>query len=463
MNRLRLFLSSMAGRLFVILLLGMLSSAILVTVLAEGKRRQELNRQALIRTADRLQGYVELLDTGSSELRARLLDLGGPGMRTVSTELQGQRPDTELTAILAERPAPVDSARVNTLARRHCQPRLPAFAGAAGDQLRDGDASRGPSTCRLVALTLSDGTPLQLRLASQPIARSPALATDPMFLLLLALAIAVLAYVVARIASAPLQRLGAAAIELGQDLQRPPLAVTGPLEVRRAAQAFNAMQQRLQRHLGERTQMLAAITHDLQTPLTRMRLRLENVADEALRERLIGDLAAMHALIREGLELARSAETTEQRVALDLDSLLESIVEDAAESGGEVRFEQGCGAVLLLRPLAMHRLFSNLVDNAIKYGHSAAVAAVRQGDAVVVRVSDSGPGLAETDLEAVFDPFVRMETSRSRATGGAGLGLTIARTLAEKDGAALTLRNRPEGGLVAEVRWEAPDRAAPRD
>ncbi|MGE8226603.1 MAG: ATP-binding protein, partial [Stenotrophomonas sp.] len=287
-------------------------------------------------------------------------------------------------------------------------------------------------------------------------ARRSAAAFDPWFLSLLALAIGLLAYLVARIASSPLQRLATHATELGHDLQRAPLPVSGPLEVQRAAEAFNAMQLRLQRHLGERTQMLAAITHDLQTPSTRLRLRLENVQDEQLRERLIGDLAAMQALIREGLELARSAESAEQRAALDLDSLLESVVEDAAESGHEAVLEQGSGAVLMLRPLAMRRLFSNLVDNAVKYGRAAHVSARRDGAAVEVRVRDSGPGLAEDELEAVFTPFLRLETSRSRETGGAGLGLTIARALAEKDGASLILRNHPQGGLEAIVRWEAP-------
>src|SRR5690606_4055626 len=167
---------------------------------------------------------------------------------------------------------------------------------------------------------------------------------------------------------------------------------------------------------------------------------------------------AMQALIREGLELARSAESAEQRAALDLDSLLESIVEDAAEAGADVHFEQPSGAVLMLRPLAMHRLFSNLVDNAVMYGQTARVRVKQVGQDVEVRIRDSGPGLAVDEREAGFDPFVRLETSRSRQTGGAGLGLTIARALAEKDGAALHLRNHPQGGLEAIVRWTSPAR-----
>ncbi|HAU81915.1 MAG TPA: two-component sensor histidine kinase, partial [Stenotrophomonas sp.] len=318
---------------------------------------------------------------------------------------------------------------------------------------RERDPAFIPPKCRVVTLQLTDGTPLRLALDSPAVAHNGVLAVDPLFLTLLVVAIAILAYIVARMASAPLQRLADAAAALGDDLQGAPMPVTGPFEVRRAAEAFNAMQKRLQRHLGERTQMLAAITHDLQTPVTRLRLRLENVTDETLRERLIADLGAMQALIREGLELARSAESAEQRAALDLDSLLESIVEDAAEAGADVHFEQPSGAVLMLRPLAMHRLFSNLVDNAVMYGQSARVRVEQAGQDVEVRIRDSGPGLAEDELEAVFDPFVRLETSRSRQTGGAGLGLTIARALAEKDGATLHLRNHPQGGLEAIVRW----------
>lgn len=456
MSRLRRFFASMVGRLFLILLLGMSVAAIGATMLAGEKRQQEFERQNLNRIADRLQGYVNLLD-GNPELRDRLLDSGGPSVRRLPPGAKVGRPDLALMAVLDDRPGPVSSSQVAFTSFRSCLPQLPHFP--RNDKRRgpphDRDPTFIPPKCRMVALSLGDGTPLQLALESPAVAHNGILAVDPLFLTLLVMAIAVLAYVVARIASAPLQRLASAAAALGDNLQGAPMPVTGPLEVQRAAEAFNAMQQRLQRHLGERTQMLAAITHDLQTPVTRLRLRLENVTDDALRERLVGDLAAMQALIREGLELARSAESAEQRAALDLDSLLESIVEDAAEAGADARFEQGSGVVLMLRPLAMHRLFSNLVDNAVTYGHSARVSVEQTAEHVVVRVRDSGPGLAEDELEAVFDPFVRLETSRSRETGGAGLGLTIARALADKDGARLQLRNHPQGGLEAVVEWPA--------
>jgi len=465
MSRLRRFLGSMTGRLFVILLVGMMAAAIGATLLADTHRRQEFERQNLMRIADRLQGFVNLLD-GNPELRQRLLAVGGASVREARGEFRIGKEDDALMEILADRDGPVSGARVRAAGFRACLAPFPDFLPPRKKVKHPHPHPRDPAfippRCRLVELQLGDGTPLRLALQYPAMAHDRVFAFDPLFLSLLALAIAGLAYGVARIASSPLQRLADAATELGQDLQREPLPVDGPLEVRRAAEAFNAMQQRLQRHLGERTQMLAAITHDLQTPLTRLRLRLENVADEALRERLVADLAAMQALIREGLELARSAESAEQRVALDLDSLLQSVAEDAVEAGHDVVFEQGCGAVLRLRPLAMHRLFSNLVDNAVKYGHAARIHAGTRDGQVEVRIRDRGPGLAADELEAVFTPFLRLETSRSRETGGAGLGLTIARTLAEKNGATLVLRNHPDGGLEAVVAWPSPPWSAGR-
>ncbi len=464
MKRLRGFFASMVGRLFLILLLGMSVAAIGATMLASAKRQQEFERQNLNRIADRLQGFVNMLD-GNPELRDRLLMVGGPAVRSLPDGARLGREDAAMMAVLDDRQGPVAHATVHFTSFRSCLAKAQELLPPPPPQERrrpphERDPAFIPPKCRAVQVPLSDGTVLSLALESPAIAHNGILAVDPLFLTLLVLAIGGLAYLVARMASAPLQRLASAAAELGDDLQREPLPVTGPLEVRRAAEAFNAMQKRLQRTLGERTQMLAAITHDLQTPVTRLRLRLENVGDEALRERLIGDLGAMQALIREGLELARSAESAEPRAALDLDSLLESIVEDAVEAGAEARFAQGSGAVLMLRPLAMHRLFSNLVDNAISYGGTAEVRVEQGSDGVRVRVRDQGPGLAEDELETVFDPFVRLETSRSRATGGAGLGLTIARALAEKDGATLHLRNLAQGGLEAIVHWPAPPRPA---
>ena len=474
MKRVRPFFSSMAGRLFLILLVGMSVAAVGATLLADARRQAEFERQQMVRTADRLQGFVHLLDA-NPELRTRLLSAGA-GIRQAPDEVRDQGKDAELMSILSQRGGLLADAQVWQVGFGTCRPELRgllprperregAVDGRPGDG-RGGDRRSGngrrdpdylPPRCRVVAMTLSDGTPLRVTLETSAVARERGAASHPLFLGLLLLAIAVLAFVVSRIASAPLRGLATAATALGRDLGRAPMPEAGPAEVRSAAAAFNAMQQRIQRHLNERTQMLAAITHDLQTPLTRLRLRLENVEDVALRERLISDLAAMQALIGEGLDLARSSASTEQAVPLELDSLLESLVEDAVEAGADVQFSGGSGQVMSLRPTAMRRVFGNLIDNALKYAGDAHVSAATEGGSVVVRVRDHGPGLPETALESVLDPFVRLEESRSRDTGGAGLGLAIARALLEKDGASLRLSNHPEGGLLAEVRWERAD------
>jgi signal transduction histidine kinase len=478
MKQLRAFFASMTGRVFVILALGMGAAAMIAVAVTDATSQRDFAKQIVERTADRLQGYVAFLDVSPPDLRQTVLTSGGgPGIRPQPLSAPGVGPDDVFQAVLRNRPGPLQTAKaqladyvmcfpeIRNLAREDIQRALQseAFRKALAQASAQRNRARPqslvnmiPPVCRLIMVTLTDGTSLQLSLDTPWVQRERGRLVNPAFLTMLALAIMILAYVVARIASAPLKGLSKAAAELGRDLDRAPVDVSGPAEVRGAAEAFNAMQKRLQQHVSERTNMLAAITHDLQTPLTRLRLRLEKVEDEPLREKLVADLAAMKALIDEGLELARSAETSEPKVMLDLDSALESLVEDAVDAGGNAVFEQGCQAVMQLRPLAIARLFSNLIDNALKHGGSAAVSASSTGGEVSVRVRDRGPGLPEDMLEKVFDPFVRVDSSRSRQTGGAGLGLTIARALAEKNGASLALRNHPEGGLEATVRWRAP-------
>jgi signal transduction histidine kinase len=261
------------------------------------------------------------------------------------------------------------------------------------------------------------------------------------------LSIAALAYVVARMTTRPLKVLARAAQDLGQDINRAPLELKGASEIRQASAAFNAMQARIRQYIFQRTQMLAAITHDLQTPLTRMRLRLEKVSDAELQERLIGDLSAMQAMVREGLVLARSMDTTENMQMLDLDSLLEAVCADAVDAGQQVELKGHAGMALLGRPLDLRRCLGNLIDNAVKYGREARVCVDRVGGAARVRIRDGGPGIPPGELARVFDPFYRVETSRSRESGGTGLGLTIARNIAEQHGGSIALANHPEGGL----------------
>ncbi|MEO8315351.1 MAG: ATP-binding protein [Pseudomonadota bacterium] len=474
MTYLRSFFASMTGHMFFLLLGGMSAAALIAGVASNLNNAREAEQLAHERMADRLQSFISFLDASPPEDRARMLRRNGSGIVSHQDPVPAGTPDSAFNKVLAARDGILGAARAEKVEPERCFSSMGGGGGPPGspfgrrgyprpempqefENLRRGRGSDGtfPSPdCRLVTVALSDGTPLRLSIIESPSAppgRSPLL--DPAFVTLLGTGIVLLAYLAAFRASAPLRRLAQASTQLGHDLHRQPLAMTGSSEVRQAVSSFNLMQARLQGHFAERTQMLAAITHDLQTPLTRLRLRLERVEDLELRDRLIGDMQAMRALIDEGLELARAVETPEAVVKLDLDSVLESLVEDAVETGLNAAFSGGCAAVLPLRPLATRRVFANLIDNALVHGGSAEVRAERDGDAICAFVRDHGPGIPDELLERVFDPFFRPDNSRSRETGGTGLGLTIARMLAAKIGATLKLRNHPEGGLEAEVRW----------
>jgi signal transduction histidine kinase len=469
----------MTGRMFFLLLGGMIVAAVIAGITSNISNSRDARRLTDERTADRLQSFVSFLDATPAEARARLLHRSWSGIASQAASMRGMEPDHAFSRLLSTRGGILGMATAERAEPGDCfagpaNPRGPppySRYGFGPDMPQDirnlrsnmgpDQNSRAPPDCRLVSVTLSDGSPLRLSVespAAQPV-RSRLL--DPAFISLLGVGIVLLAYFAAVRAGAPLRHLAQASTELGHDLHRQPLAMKGPSEVRQAISAFNSMQARLQSHFAQRTQMLAAITHDLQTPLTRLRLRLERVEDQELRERLVADLRAMRELIDEGLELARTAETPETVVMLDLDSVLESLVEDAAEAGLNAEFQGGCGAVLPLRALATRRVFANLIDNALVHGGSASVRVERDGSSICVFVRDHGPGIPEDLLERAFEPFFRAESSRSRETGGTGLGLTIARMLAAKIGATLKLRNHPDGGLEAQVKWLATDAAVP--
>jgi signal transduction histidine kinase len=256
-----------------------------------------------------------------------------------------------------------------------------------------------------------------------------------------------------RLATRPLHQLALAADTLGPDLKADRLPEDGPSEVARAARAFNAMQDRIATYMTERMQILAAISHDLQTPITRMRLRVDVMEGEAEGAKLRQDLQEMEALVKEGVTYARTMHgTTEVPCRIDPDALFDSLVCDYVDAGKDVSLQGRFGTSLTTRPQALRRIVGNLVDNALKFGGSAeiVVAALHDGQ-TTISVLDSGPGIPAESLEAVFEPFYRVETSRNRHTGGTGLGLAIARQLALAMDATLSLHNRSSGGLEARL------------
>ena len=258
-----------------------------------------------------------------------------------------------------------------------------------------------------------------------------------------------LSLVAVRWVTVPLRTLANAAEELGRDINRPPLPEDGPLEVHRAARAFNTMQQRLAGFIAERTRVFTAMSHDLKTPITRLRLRAELLDDEKLRGRFTKDLDEMEAMVTQTLEYMRDSTVREPVQSIDVSALLESLQDDYAETGGEVEIRGSAAGPYPGRPLALRRCLANLVDNALRYGKRATVVIEDGPAALVLRVRDDGPGLPDDQLERAFEPFFRGEASRSRDTGGTGLGLGIARNIARAHRGDLVLRNRPEGGLEA--------------
>lgn len=434
------FLGSMVGRVFLVLLGGIIVSAGLTLFLANRDRAEFVAQVRMLRAAERVEQLVLMLDAVPAEARASVIAAArhpGFAAEVVAVGSDQGEEDDELTALLRERLG--EGRRVSV--RR--------MQGTACKALQRG-AGPPRASCTAVLIGLQDGSTLRLLQAPQ---REPAPGPMrggwpwPWFFFLACLAL--LAYTVARMSTRPLENLARAATELGADIERPPLAERGPSEVRRAASAFNAMQQQIRRHVQERTQMLAAITHDLQTPLTRLRLRLEKVGDTELRERLLEDLSATQDMIRDGLDLARSMSSGEPRQPIDFDSILDAVCADAADAGQDVTWSGRTHVSITAQPNGIQRCLANLVDNALKYGGYARVTASREDGKVVVRVRDGGPGIPESMLETVFEPFFRLEGSRSRDTGGTGIGLTIARNIAEKQGGRLSLSNHRDGGLVA--------------
>jgi signal transduction histidine kinase len=278
---------------------------------------------------------------------------------------------------------------------------------------------------------------------------------SPRLLLALLVMVAMIATVTAwavRRMTAPLAGLATAADRLGRDVDAPPLPETGSVEIRRASHAFNTMQTRLRRLVDNRTQMLAAISHDMRTQLMLLRLRAETVEGTDERDKLLTTIGEMEGMLAATLSFARDEAANETRRRSDLGALLASIVDDMAEAGLPVTLVQSAEAVIVeCKPQALRRAIINLIDNAIKYGGSARAALAATSETVEIRIDDTGPGIPEDELTRVVQPFYRLEGSRSRDTGGMGLGLAIAASIVEAHGGELRLANREAGGLRASV------------
>ena len=271
-----------------------------------------------------------------------------------------------------------------------------------------------------------------------------------MNLALLVIVMSIALFVVARSITRPLSELARAADSVGRNLRQPKIAERGAREIRNAARAFNTMQDRMQRYLDSRSRVLAAMSHDLKTPLTRLRLQVEMLDDPVMQVKLGRQLDEMESMVHGALALFRGLDDNESFTAIDINELLATLQSEFAEMSAQVAIQGHATRSILGKPQALRRCLTNLINNAVKFGSQATIV-VEDGAALVIRVRDDGPGIPEDELERVFEPFYRLESSRNRDTGGSGLGLSIARDLIQAHGGSLILQNLPVRGLEAVV------------
>ena len=321
---------------------------------------------------------------------------------------------------------------------------------------RDKDRKR-PTLSALdmtIAVPLENGRWLQVR-TGEP--TNPAKWGRPFLLSLGITALLILAVVIftVRRLTAPLRKLEEAAHQLGRGESVEPLEEEGPKEIRNTISAFNAMQERLMRFVQDRTRMLAAISHDLRTPITTMRLRAEFIDDDEMRDKMLATLEEMQAMTEAVLAFAREDASNEETREVDLSALVSAMSDDFVEMGKPVTFTGPDSLIFGCRPMSLKRACRNLIENALRYAGNADVSLRRTNQAIEITVSDNGPGIPEEKIEDAFAPFFRVESSRNLETGGVGLGLSITRTIIRSHGGDITLSNRPEGGLKATITLPA--------
>ncbi len=459
----RLLPATLTGRLILTLLIGLLAAQLIGAAILLRDRASAIYQASGLGAAQRIAVVVQVLDRVEPATRATLLPvLNNPQLRVTLNalppplEMSDNAHAAHLRDVLRDllgddRPVqvalidPMFSVEPRERHRRHAHP------GPMAEYFPPHDVAFEVYT------RLADGTWTRFEhgLGGAPFAWPGRLLLTLAVLLASVIALALLAV---RWLTRPLAVLASAADELGRDINRKPLLEEGPTEVKRASAAFNNMQARLQKHLREREQMLAAVSHDLRTPITRLRLRAELIGDEALRAKFAHDLAEMEAMTAAALDFLRGAGGDEPVQPVDVMALLESLQADMEETGYPVTVQGNTCAPYPARPLALKRLLANLIENAVKYGTRAHVTVVDDTAQLKITIADQGPGIPADQLERVFEPFYRLETSRSRDTGGVGLGLSVARDIARAHGGELILRNRAGGGLESVLTLNRTDR-----
>ncbi len=459
------------GQLLLALVAGLLAAQAVGFWLVLDDRSRFAGRILGSYAAQRVAGIVSLLDDADVEERARLVRaLSVPPTRLSLDEPWHERaepPSSETAAferyleqaLAASRElqvlslVPARPGRLRERPPRRAEDETRSHGSPDGErEMRQGKrGARFPLLLLIAQVRLADGAVATFR---HIVPKAPA--DRPLRLIALVtitgVTVALLAGWAVRRLTRPLATLADAAAGLARNLDRPPLPENGPIEVARAARAFNAMQGELKTYLQTRSQALAAVSHDLRLPLTRARLRLERIQDADVKASLESDFEEMEHMISATLEFLRAGASGEHPILLNLNALLEGVAEDIEALGVRVRIHGRADAPLEARARALRRCLGNLLDNARRHGGGDIdVTVLDAPDRVRIRIEDRGPGIAAAERERVFEPYVRLEPSRARHTGGSGLGLAIARAVARAHGGDITLSDRAGGGLCAEL------------
>ena len=451
----RVLPQSLGGQLLAMLLLALAITQALGLILLTDERNRAVRAALGLEAAGRAANVALLLDDAPADLRAEILRSAdsplvrfevSPDPRALHNTAGAEPFLDQIRQILGQ---PEREVLADIHARAMTPVALPDSVPVAMRPMHEAMmAARAEPIELTLSIRLAGGDWLNVR----TMFIRPGLQLSPQALLPLlsmVISVALVAWWTARRVVGPMHVLAVGADRLGRGLDANPLPLTGPSEVRDTTQAFNRMQDRLTRFVSERTHMLAAISHDLRSPLTAMRLRIEMLDETEDSIRLKALVEEMQAMVEATLEFARGVARTEPAAAVDIAAILRDLVADVG--GGRATLASSSPAIATVRPNALTRALRNLIDNAVRYGGSAEVSLTQEPGFAVITVADKGPGLPEDQLESVFEPFVRLEASRSRDTGGVGLGLAIARTIIQAHGGTIQLRNRTGGGLSAIV------------
>lgn len=454
--RSRLFPRSLAGQLSVLLIAAVLMAQLITLAFFAESRRSAIDAAAREQVLGRIATLANLLEETPSGQRDNIL-----------VALSTYRTRYSVT------PKPLVKGATTVWPDGETRDKLKEIFGADRQvraQFADGDRDEGVPRMMMHGNGFGSGgrqrlkpwpptVALSVRLADGAWLNSETLLPRPqlwawpvvMSTLLTVIAISLVTALSVRRITKPLRELAQASDRLGRGESVPDLPESGPEEIVRANRAFNAMQARVSRFVADRTRMVAAISHDLRTPLTSLRLRAEFIDDDETRERMVDTIDEMTRMAEATLAFARDDAAAEESRNTDLVALVEAVSADFSDLGQDVTVEGPDHLYLSVRPVSLRRALRNLVENAVRYGIRARVRLDRSASALVIAVDDDGPGIAEDKMEEVFAPFTRLETSRNQETGGVGLGLATARSIVRAHGGELTLANRPGGGLTAAI------------